>query len=243
MCGWNVGADVAVSLQPKNVHRPGFNGIIPKQIPPLLISGIDQCATFSTLYSNALGQLGVPNLDHPIQAQDLSFDVPLLLSRKLGPFLRGSIQSVIPYQKERPTTSDPLIGPTTTEGCLLSCAVRDLICATFSFVLAQEASAKTMQTIAGHPKGDGRKKSQHFVVHLSIYPGDELKTLNSTGEIGSHNSKWFNGTWSMLSRSINDQKDFPCCQSDEIINAVVWDVSHPDAVAIKLEHLNAFGMN
>jgi hypothetical protein len=124
-----------------------------------------------------------------------------------------------------------------------ACAVRDLICATISVVLAQEASAKTTQTIAAHPKGDESMESHHFVVNMSVYPGDELKTLNSTGIIGMHNSKWLNGTWSILSLPITDQCDVPSCQSDELINTVVWDVSHPDAVAIKLEHLNAFRMN
>jgi hypothetical protein len=243
MCGWNVGADVAVSLQPKNVHRQGFNGISPKHVPPLLISGIDQCALFSTLYCNALGQMGIASFDQPIQARDLSFDVPLLLSRKLGPFLHGSIQSVIPYQKEGHTTNESLLGKTTIEGCLLPCAVRDLVCATISFVLAHGASGKTAEMTMAHPKAEDCEKSHHFVMKLSVHPGDELKSLNSTGIIGSQSSKWLNGQWSLFTQSFDSQIDIPCCQCDEIHNTVVWDVSHPDAVAIKLEHLTTFGRN
>jgi hypothetical protein len=241
MCGWNVGADVAVSLKPKNVHRQGFNGISPKQVPPLLISGINQCASFSTLYCNALGQMGVASFGRPMQAEDLSLDVPLLICRKMGPFLHGSIKSVVPYQKEQHTRKSAFNVLTTMEGCLLPCAVRDLVCATISFALAHKASGKTTQMIETSSKADEDKESHHFVVKMSVHPGDELKTLNATGMIGSHSSKFLNGPWSFL-QFLDDPIATQNCQCDEVLNTIVWDTSHPESVAIKLDHLSSFKM-
>lgn len=243
MCGWNVGADVAVSLKPKTAHRQGFNGFSPKSVPPLLISGNDQCASFSILYSLALGQIGMSNYDSPMEAKDLSFDVPLLICRKLGPFLNGSIKSITPYVKEQHAKKDPFNTQTTVqiEGLLLPCAVRDLVSATISFVLAPRVSGGKAKIIQMHSKTEENNEAHQFVVKVLVHTGDEWKTLNSVGMIGSHCSKRLNGSWSFL-QTVDKRIETQNCHGDEVLNTIVWDVSHPESVAIKLDHLSLIAM-
>jgi hypothetical protein len=226
--GQTVGADVSITTKPRSNVR--FRS--PKGIPPLVVSGEDECAAFFEVYLNSLGQIGsgMPQAWH---ASDLPYDVPRLLCRKLGPFLHSSMQS-IDLKKKRSDSLAKSDGSSSDEhvsielrGILLPCAVRDLICAIINGMLASETEINSAE-------------SQNLIVRTTTYDGEELQAIQ--GAIGSHSSAWLNSkadVWGHLQEGYEDGKVVQQCRYGEVLMMAVWDSTRPSALAYKLDYKTA----
>jgi hypothetical protein len=226
--GQTVGADVSITTKPRSNVR--FRS--PKGIPPLVVSGEDDCAAFFEVYLNSLGQIGsgTPQAWH---ASDLPHDVPRLLCRKLGPFLHSSMQS-LDLKKKRSDSLAKSGGSSSEEhvsielrGILLPCAVRDLICAIINGMLASETEINSAE-------------SQNLIVRTTTYDGEELQAIQ--GAIGSHSSTWLNSkanVWGRLQEGHEDGKAVQQCRYGEVLMMAVWDSIRPSALAYKLDYKTA----
>ena len=235
MTRWRVGPDIAILMKPKsralNQYTPS-----PKSVPPLRISGTEQCTSFFDVYYHSLGQVGTTNYVENFHVRDLTVDVPLLLCRKLGPFLHASIKSNVLMKKEEHIGSDTPSRNTTLDlrGYILPCAVRDLTCA-----IADAMQDRKTAVESGIEKDDAEACSCHFVVQSTVHPGYELKNVSGLGAIGSHCSKRLNGSWDFLD-IMNETTDMQHCHQDEVLHLAVWDESRPTSLAIKLHHMPTF---
>jgi hypothetical protein len=232
--GQTVGADVKVTTKPRATMR--FRS--PKGIPPLVVSGEDECAAFFEVYLNSLGQIGfgTPQAWH---ASDLPFDVPRLLCRKLGPFLHSSMQS-LDLKKKRSNAmakSDGSLDEHVSielRGILLPCAVRDLVCAVINGMLVSETQSNSSSDDSSKVNAD----SQNLIVRANAFDGEELQAIQGT--IGSHSSVWLNGKadfWGHLQEGYEDGKTVQQCRYGEVLMMAVWDSTRPSALAYKLDYI------
>jgi hypothetical protein len=206
--GETVGADVSISIKPVTNNN---NWLLksPKRIPPLRVTGIDDCSAFFEVYYNTCGQIGTraigssPHLSSsPPPELGLHHDVPLLLCRKLGPFLHSSVKSLLTTKKRkfRATTHDGYgdgYASINIHDILLPCAVHDLICALVWAMKADE-QASYQSDLADEEKFDDDDDhedvgSHHLVVRAVPYGGEEAQAT-AVGTIGSHSSKGFNAS-------------------------------------------------
>jgi hypothetical protein len=226
--GQTVGADVNITTKPRTNMRLRS----PKGIPPLVVSGEDECAAFFEVYLNSLGQIGsgTPQAWH---ASDLPHDVPRLLCRKLGPFLHSSMQS-LDLKKKRADSLAKSDGSSDEHvsielrGILLPCAMRDLICAVINGMLASETEINNAES------------SQNLIVRTSTYDGQELQAIQ--GAIGSHSSVWLNSkadVWGHLREGYENVKAVQQCRYGEVLMMAVWDSTRPSALAYKLDYKTA----
>lgn len=236
--GHTVGPDVSVTTK----RRSGPRSRPPKSIPPLVVSGEDDCSAFFEIYLNTLGQIGAgtPQAWH---ASDLSQDIPRLLCRKVGPFLHSSMQSLDLRKKQSvsladndQTANDKQIS-TELRGILLPCAVRDLVGAAVGSMIADESQ---MDEHRDNSPKDKTNAENHLVVRAGTFEGDEAPAIQGT--IGSHSSVWFNGKtdmWGQIQGGYEDSKAVQGCLYGEVLMMAVWDGSRPSALAYKLDYIAA----
>lgn len=219
LLGQTVGADVAVSTKH---HKSGLDrpltlqtGRTPLLAPPLAIEGIDDCANFCELYLNTVGFFDVSMHKHTNDA--FRFDdthenptFPLILCRKLGPFLHSSLKSVQVECNDRSlqTKAQSLV----LVGCLLPCAIRDFTEAAIQSLLEDQLPdiasdvepVLTTNVLQLTPKKIS--KSHHFVMKTKLYEQppltfarreflrEPIKRNESVLPMGCPTSKLFNGT-------------------------------------------------
>lgn len=243
MTRWRVGPDIAVMMKPKSLLQNQYTPS-PKSVPPLRITGLEQCSSFFDVYYHSLGQMGTTNYVENYHVRNLTVDVPILLCRKLGPFLHATIKSNDANKNEMPMGTNRKSTNTTLDmhGYFLPCAVRDLTCAVVDAM--QVAKTNSQFKIGPEIESDDRKdgndaSSCHFVMQSTVHQGDELKNVSGLGAIGSHCSKRLNGSWKLID-TMNEQVETQYCHQDEVLRLAVWDESRPTALAIKLHHMPTF---
>jgi len=264
--GQTVGADVSVQVHAKKNGSNNLPSRSPKRIPPLYMTGMDDCAAFFEVYYNTCGQMGMGKLgsgnnnnnNNNKKAHGLSHDVPLLLCRKLGPFLHATIQSVRSSTRTSKTfggggVKDHQQPPATTssiielQGHLLPCAVRDLVCASVNAMLADDSRRK-VESEACEKKNE-TVGSHHFTVRPTAYAGEEASGGTATtlgSSIGTHCSKGLNGAYSVLMAcsDVNcddeegDDESTQYCRHGELLMLAAWDIQRPKSLAYKLEHVS-----
>ena len=241
--GQTVGADVSVRVHSRAGGGHSLPSRSPKRIPPLYMTGLDDCAAFFEIYYNTFGDIRAGNLQLPWKTNELGQDVPLLLCRKLGPFLHSTVKSVRSTIRQTKTvalgesTSEP---PASTalclEGYILPCAVRDLISASANVLLANEASRDVEEDISAL-EVENIAGTHHFTIRPTAYSGEEAAGNVKPGTIGSYSSKGMNGDYSVLQQS--DYMDgMQYCEHDEILMLAVWDMQRPNSLAYKLAHVS-----
>ena len=228
MTRWRVGPDIAVMMKPKSRSHLNQYTPSPKGVPPLRVTGKEQCATFFDLYYHSLGQVGATNYVENFRVKELTFDIPLLICRKIGPSLHASIQSNDVTKREPPVGTDKMSSNATLDlsGYFLPCAIRDLTCAMVDAMQVRKNASDDVDH--GHD-------ACHFVIQTTVHPGNELKNVSGLGAIGTQCSKRLNGSWNFLD-AVSDKIDIQCCHHDEVLRLAVWDESRPTSLAIKLHH-------
>ena len=196
--GLNVGADVEVSMQTKQ-HRASSLYQSPEWIPPISVSGVDDCGSFAEVYLNCLGQIN--------HRQDPVPDVPLLLCRKLGPFLHSSMKKLrtrtrpsrrIPQDKTAgDAIENTLLTTTDVEGIVLPCATSSLICAAVGRILSADNLNNDNKTFEDDSSNCEEHIDQRLTVRARVH---ERKSpgLVVAGTIGSSNTACLNsreGFW------------------------------------------------
>jgi len=106
--GKTVGADISFKTVAKAKNRK--TRISPRRLPPLVISGEDDCACFAEWYLNSYGAL----------TQDPN-PLPVLLSRSVGPFLHASLKQSR-FQRVARFQEKPAL---LMKGFVLPCALRE----------------------------------------------------------------------------------------------------------------------
>jgi hypothetical protein len=178
-----VGASISVSTAaPKSSQ--GKPVAAPDRIPPLVVAGWDECATFVEVYLNTLGlQLmegegGLPSSSGKNgEAQHgREVDLPTLSCRRLGPFHHSCMESL---SEKRETN-----GTVTLRGTILPCAVRELVASTVRLVKDSQSAASTAvaSKASDSTQGTSRQRSsrsppsampssQHAIFRLQVHPG------------------------------------------------------------------------
>jgi hypothetical protein len=241
--GQTVGADVSVRVHSRVGGGHSLPSRSPKRIPPLYMTGLDDCAAFFEIYYNTFGDMRAGNLYFHSKANEWPQDVPLLLCRKLGPFLHSTLKSARSTMRQTKTVafgecaSDP---PASTllslQGYILPCAMRDIISASVNVLLANEASrdddegksAVEVENMAG---------THHFAIRPTAYSGEDAAGNVKPGTIGSYSSKGMNGDYSVLQQS-EDIDETQYCKHDEILMLAVWDMQRSNSLAYKLAHVS-----
>jgi hypothetical protein len=225
--GKAAGVDVTVSIRPNNDKKQNE-----KQIFPLVLSGMDDCAAFVELYLNTYGQIekGL----NSARASEMNPDVPLLLCRKLGPFVNAAVKRVVcRNQNSVQHSSDEFAMNQSASihlgGYILPCALRDLFCASASLMLA---NAQSNPPLADQSSEDG-VGSHHVVVRAFQFSDDKDSRLESYG-MRAHGNQ--NGPWSVVKSAPFLDADTQSCQSDEELTLAVWDITRPDTVAFKMDN-------
>ena len=117
--GQTAGADVSIATKTKTTTKS------PRSVPPLCLIGDEDCFAFFEFYLNTLGR-GTTWLQG-------NGDVPLLLSRKVGPFAHASLQS-LPVTSRREASesqdksTDDNHAAIDLRGPILPCAMVELVC-------------------------------------------------------------------------------------------------------------------
>jgi len=193
-------------------------------------------------------------------AHELSHDVPLLLCRKLGPFLHSTVQTVqsVVVRRRKAFMNDSSTKPEESpdastmvdlHGYLLPCAVRDLVCASVNVLLADAEASREMEDDESMSEGNNgdndRVGSHHFTVKPTVYEGEAAVGNNAPGTIGSQSSKGMNGDYSLLQQhgdatlTSTNTTQTQYCRHDELVELAVWDVQRPNSLAYKLEQVSA----
>jgi hypothetical protein len=224
--GKTAGADVSFSMRPRNGRvRPR----LPSRVPPLCLHGIDDCLAFAEAYLNAFGQIST---GQPLTwgNQNLDDDVPLLLCRKLGPFLHSTLNKVTcvrsDYGPQNSGASFKVLGT------LLPCAVRSLVSASIQCMLDERK--KEMLTDFHDDSTGG-----HVIVQLSQ---QTTKTAVLSSEaIGDGSTKFFNSRsplWDVV--QCDKGHFFQCCRYQEMLQTAIWDADRPTDLVYKLDHTTSF---
>ena len=139
-------------------------------------------------------------------------------------------------------------------GPILPCAVRDLLCATTSHLsLHQKQSIPIREGAEDAQKFKTKDKdnedqcfeddqntlgSHYYVLHLQAHQGEKSDGLASElnrKRIGAASSELFNGLdngkKSEKMSNLNDDLKIRECNTGEIMNMVVWDISRPNSIA------------
>ena len=219
--GQTAGADVSFSMRSKtgNAWPRG-------RVPPLYLSGMDDCLAFCEVYLNTLGQIST---GQTWRTQCLSHEVPLLVCRKLGPFLHSTMRQARCLNQRRPSGfsgGDDAYTSFEVSGLLLPCAVRTLVSAlTRSMITNQTTSALVEE------RGDSEESSgsHHAILHLT----QQSRKAVGVGSIGDSSSRFFNSE-SRLWEACED--DYQCCQYEESVQTAIWDIDRPTDLAYKLEY-------
>lgn len=219
--GETAGADVSIATKTKAVTKS------PCSVPPLCLIGDDDCATFFEFYLNTLGG----RCRTWIKGKG---DVPLLLSRKVGPFVHASMQSLVVSSRRQARQSHEKSGDQEhhhaaieLRGPILPCATEEILCYTASRMI------RDVEGKSGAPSRQADDVGSHyFVVQAQPHDGDEYPNTDSA-TTGTAGSRWLNdGSEIYENLSSNDDKPSGC-ELGEVVRMVVWDIARPKMIAYK----------
>jgi hypothetical protein len=225
--GETVGADVSVSLKARKTNF--WSTRTTKQIPPLFLKGIDDCATFFEIYLNRCGHIA--SMDEHLSPERWC-DVPLLMCRRLGPFLHSTMKSLSVYRRNPSSSSTEGYSSIHVEGIFMPCAVRKLLCAA---VNVMQFAARSEQEPAEKRNENNSVGTHNFVVQATTYEVEEKRMKIGTGTIGSESSKSFNGGKDFLC-VVDGCNNLQKCHYNETLEVAVWDITRPTSLAYKLEY-------
>ncbi|KAL7514725.1 hypothetical protein ACHAXN_012045 [Cyclotella atomus] len=205
-------------------------------VPPLYVSGEDECAIVFELLLNTCG-LTVSG--HFGCWQFLQNDVPLLLCRSIGPCLNTVPKSLSISARRDNVYWNQLNGQegqneSNSEsvmeiyGPILPCSLRDMMCATINWVTLDEKldeySAFDAPTQPMNSKGNGsdsKAESRQVSMFLQAHEGEYPVALPmSTGTASSYS---FNGSILPISNESND--GWSECSAGEGLNSLVWNAA------------------
>jgi hypothetical protein len=271
--GESIGADVSFSMSRKKANW-ATKLKKPRDFQPILLRGHDDCNIFFEYFLNTCGGKLSKMTKFQQQGLDKSviqdYDVPLLLSRSLGPCVNASLRTLnlhkmradVPSNKNQQDSKDGLQSSQhqstiDIRGPILPCAVRDLTCATASFLsLAQKrvsqpnkSSPTSVSSVTKdklpEPESQGDDSalgSHYFVSHLETHKGEEedhnfitRSRLSSLKQLGSASSASFNGLVPLSSEACERQGVSKECNAGEYIDMIVWDITRPLNIAFKSE--------
>lgn len=230
--GQTAGADV--SVKPRGGSTRWTRS--PRTIPPLVVTGMDDCASFVEVYLNTMGQICSTNSK---SSTVLLKDVPRLMCRKLGPFLHSSMQSYRITKKKQTLDGSDNLTSIDVQGLLLPCAVRDLVCAAVNGIIAKQGKHGS-----DGDEGDGSSSdsSHNLIVRASAAEREESTVVQGT--IGSPSSLWLNGgsleAWNEVHNKCKGEQQSSStqrCQYGEVLNMAVWDSTRPTSLAYKLDYI------
>jgi hypothetical protein len=200
--GETAGADVSIATK-KTFSKP-------KRVPPLCVVGEDGCGAFFEFFLNTFGRCDTWHT--------CNGDVPLLLSRKIGPFQHASLQTLAVSNRRMqndPHATIELRGP------ILPCALQELV-STTARRMRQDTTEKC------HPS-DEKVGSHYFVVHIQAHDGKGNGTLNDTDTAGS---RWLNSGATMSGKLEATPRE---CELGQVVGMIVWDIPRPNMISYKTE--------
>jgi hypothetical protein len=232
VCGKTAGADVSISATSRKLSPA------PKLVSPLFVSGFADCEKFCHVYHKTCGKLCSddtikkdPKMK-PSKANGLSPEVPLLLCRKLGPFLNASLKRLYVHYSnfEAEHVSDDCYDAAEVSGIILPCAVRSLIhAASQSIEFTQRSPAKSDTS---RDSSESIVGTNHMIVQLSLH--GNLDDRKESRKEGMPCSSLFNAN-TFLWESMYEKESYEVCHFRESVETAVWDVNRPKDVAYKLK--------
>ena len=220
--GETAGADVSISTKTKATTKS------PRSVLPLCLIGEDDCATFFEFYLNTLGGRYRSWING-------NGDVPLLLSRKVGPFMHASMQSLVVSSRRQARQAHEKSGDDhhhaaiELRGPILPCAVEEVVC------YAASRMMKDVEDKGGASSGQADDVGSHyFVVQAQPHDGDEYPNADSA-TTGTAGSRWLN-EGSDIYENLSSNGDKPSgCEQGEVVSMVVWDIARPKMIAYKTD--------
>jgi len=215
--GETAGADVSIATKTKATTVTS-----PRSVPPLCLVGEDDCSVFFEVYLNTLGR-------HSTWLKG-NGDVPLLLSRKVGPFAHSSLQSLsVTSRREANDETTDHHAAIELRGPILPCAMEELVC-TATSRMVQDTPEKG-QPSRGQEDDVG---SHYFVVQAQAHDGEERPSVDSA-TTGSAGSRWLNDGSDMYERLSVNEDGASQCDYGEVVSMIVWDIARPNMIAYKTE--------
>ncbi|GAX27366.1 hypothetical protein FisN_17Lh251 [Fistulifera solaris] len=232
VCGKTAGADVSISATARKITPT------PKLVSPLFVSGFADCEKFYDVYHKTCGQVCSddtikkdPKMK-PSKTNGLSPELPLLLCRKLGPFLNASLKQLDVHYSNLEVEHRPgdYYDAAEVSGIILPCAVRSLIhAASQSIEFTQRSPAKTD---TNRDSSESIVGTNHMIVQLSLH--GNLDDRKESRKEGIPNSSLFNVN-TFLWDSMSAKESYEVCHFRESVETAVWDVNRPKDVAYKLK--------
>jgi hypothetical protein len=207
--GETAGADVSIATKKASSK--------PKSVPPLCVVGDDGCAAFFEFYLNTFGRCDTC-------WRTCNGDVPLLLSRKIGPYQHASLQTLA-VSNRRSTDSQQNDPHAAIElrGSILPCALQELV-STAARRMMQDTTEEKSQ-----PSPDDNVGSHYFVVQVQTHDEKVHATPNDKGTAGSG---WLNNGATMSGKLEAAPSE---CEHGQVVGMIVWDVVRPNMIAYKTE--------
>lgn len=212
------------------------NGGDASSVPPLYVSGDDECAIVFELLLNTCG-LSVSG--HFGCWQFLQHDVPLLLCRSIGPCLNTVLKTLSisarrdnvywnqlnSQEGQKEINSDSVME---IYGPILPCSLRDMMCATINWVTLDEKldeysvfDAPTQPMNGKGGDSDSKMERRQVSMFLQAHEGEYPVALPmSTGTASSYS---FNGSNLPISNELND--GWNECINGEGLNSLVWNAA------------------
>lgn len=205
--GETAGADVSIATKKASAKSP-------RSVLPLCLVGEDDCAAFFEFYLNTFGRCDTWRTGNG--------DVPLLLSRKIGPFPHASLQSLVVSNRRAGSQANDPHAAIELRGPILPCALQELV-GTAALRMMQDTTAKNQPS-------DDEVGSHYFVVQVQTHDGKDRPTsVNATGTGGSH---WLNDGANMFGKLEAAPSE---CEHGQVLAMIVWDVVRPNMMAYKTE--------
>ncbi|GAX13310.1 hypothetical protein FisN_17Hh251 [Fistulifera solaris] len=232
VCGKTAGADVSISATSRKLSPT------PKFISPLFVSGFADCEKFYDVYHRTCGKFFFndtikkdPKIN-PSKANGLSPELPLLLCRKLGPFLNASLKQLEVHYSNLEAEHSPgaYYDAAEVSGILLPCAVRSLIHAASQSIEFTQRSP--VNTDTSRDSSESIVGTNHMIVKLSLHRN--LDDRKESRKEGMPNSSLFNAD-TFLWDTMSEKESYEVCHFRESVETAVWDVNRPKDVAYKLK--------
>jgi len=222
--GKTIGADVSISMK-----KRGSVGMSesPRRIPPLFLRGEDDCSAFFEMYFNTLG-----NLNTTGNESGLPVELPVLRCRKIGPFQFASLEVAqsAASRNIHQTSEEQKSSSFDVRGCLLPCAVRQLIGSACSISVEKLDAWETCNLSNSQ---NSSVMSRHLIARAELH--DEVEAKPISGTIGMHSSKWMNGCIEDVGVA---QKQWAACRHQETLSVAVWDISSRGSIAFRVSKDN-----
>jgi hypothetical protein len=208
------GADVSVKFKTttaNNNQRAEKN----QKSPTFLISGYDDVSLFFEMYLNSLGRISMDPLE----------DLPLILCRKIGPFLHASMKRLDVYpakqQSQDENDTSAYAGFEIEGGPILPCAIRELVASVTTSMKMDHSQVAS----AGSTTSDNEDNTEEAI-------GSHHMILELIPEPSGAGSAGFNqgGASFDLDEGPGRLDD---CRRGHLLQLVVWDVTRKDMVAYK----------